>query len=379
MQNDNKIPASTAKPPILPTRRLAFSAIGTAIAAVSVAAAARPALAQPNAATNTFKLPDPPPMKTPRADLVNLIQYEDQARIVIGAPLISSVAGSDRTVTDRITLRPRINIPTSQMDLTCALFGDNHFAPIIVGPMANQKRFHPEGEVALARGASAGKAGMIISADSSMPLEDIAKAVTTPLWVQVSGKSAKTMAALDQAHTIGAKAVVVTVNIGPSGGSAAAKAIDWASVDAVIRGTSLPVLVKGITRPEDAWQAVTLGAKGVIVSNYRGGSDPSQSGTLLLIEPVVKALAGRVPVLVDGSFRYGSDVLKALGLGAKAVLIGRPVSWGLAAYGADGVRGVVETLQTDLARMMGMCGRLNLAAIDRSLVRTDAPFLKATS
>lgn len=380
MQNDDKPLGRRPGPAAMPTRRLALGAMGTAVAAVGVAAAATPALAQSQAAPATFKLPDPPPLKTPRADLVNVIQYEDQARLVIGETRLAPVAGSDRTVTDRITLRPRINIPTGDMDLTCPLFGDNHFTPIIVGPMADQKRFHPEGEVALARGASAGKAGMIISAESSMPLADIAKAATTPLWVQVYAKSPKTKAVLDQARAVGAKAVVVTVNAGPAGGAAAAAApIDWAAVEAVIKGTSLPVLVKGITRPEDARQAVARGAKGIIVSNYRGGSNASLPGTLLLIEPVVKAVDGRVPVLVDGSFRYGSDVLKALGLGAKAVLIGRPVSWGLAAYGADGVQGVVETLQTDLARIMGMCGRLNLAAIDPTLVRVHAPLPKAAS
>jgi 4-hydroxymandelate oxidase len=127
-------------------------------------------------------------------------------------------------------------------------------------------------------------------------------------------------------------------------------------------------------RPEDAKEAVAHGAKGVVVSNYHGGNAAALPGTLLLIAPVVQAVGDRVPVLVDGSFRRGTDILKALGFGAKGVLIGRPVMWGLAAYGADGVQGVVEMLQTELARYMCMCGRPTLAAVDASVVRVHAPF-----
>ena len=117
------------------------------------------------------------------------------------------------------------------------------------------------------------------------------------------------------------------------------------------------MIVKGITRPQEAKEAVAHGAKGVVVSNYRGGNAAALPGTLLLVAPVVQAVGGQVPVLVDGSFRRGTDIVKALAFGAKGVLIGRPVMWGLAAYGADGVQGVVEMLQTELARYMCMCGR----------------------
>ncbi|HYF62732.1 MAG TPA: alpha-hydroxy-acid oxidizing protein, partial [Herpetosiphonaceae bacterium] len=113
--------------------------------------------------------------------------------------------------------------------------------------------------------------------------------------------------------------------------------------------------------------------KGVVVSNYRGGEAATLPGTLLLVSPVVQAVGDRVPVLVDGSFRRGTDILKALGFGAKGVLIGRPAMWGLAAYGADGVKGVVEMLQTELARYMCMCGRVSLAAVDASVLRVHAP------
>jgi 4-hydroxymandelate oxidase len=341
------------------TRRQAVGVMGTAAAAGMVGAAI-PAQAQNSG--GALHMPDPPPRPVPRGDLVNVLEYETQARQALGPARIAPIAGSDRTVTDRITLRPRMNIPTRDLDLTSTLLGDAHFTPIIVGPMSDQKRFHPEGEVAMARGASAAKAAMVISSDSSVPLAAIAQAATTPVYLQVTAGSPKVKAVLAAADAAKAKAVFVTVNAG---------AIDWAGVDAVVKGTSLPVIVKGITRPEEAKQAVAHGAKGVVVSNWRAGN-AAQPGTLLLIAPVVQAVGDQITVLADGSFRRGTDIVKALAFGAKGVLIGRPVMWGLAAYGADGVQGVVEMLQTETARYMCMCGRPTLAAVDSSLVRVHA-------
>jgi isopentenyl diphosphate isomerase/L-lactate dehydrogenase-like FMN-dependent dehydrogenase len=217
---------------------------------------------------------------------------------------------------------------------------------------------------------------MVISSDSSEPLAAIAKAATTPLYVQVYANSPKLKDLIAQASAARAKAVFVTVNAGASATAPATPAsapIDWAAVEAVVKSTSLPVIVKGITRAADAREAVNRGAKGVVVSNYRGGNAAALPGTLLMIQPVVQAVGDRIPVLVDGSFRRGTDILKALGFGAKGVLIGRPVTWGLAAYGADGVQGVVEMLQTELARYMAMCCRPSLAAIDSSILRVHAP------
>ena len=365
----------TESPAGMASRRQAVGVMGTTVAAglVSTALPASAAPAQTAAAT-PLRMPDPPPVLVPRTDLVNILEYETQARLVLGPAKAAPILGSDRTVTDRITLRPRMNIPTRDLDLTSTLFGDEHFTPIIVGPIANQKRFHPEGEIAMARGASAAKAAMVVSSDASAPLAEIAQAATTPLWLQVYAKSPKVKDILAEAESAKAKAVIVTVNAGTSaGGPAAQEGIDWAAVDTVVKATSLPVIVKGITRPQDAKEAAARGAKGVVVSNYRGGNAVALAGTLLLIAPVVQAVGDQTPVLVDSSFRRGTDILKALAFGAKGVLIGRPVMWGLAAYGADGVQGVVEMLQTELARYMGMCGRPSLASVNSSLVRVHAP------
>jgi 4-hydroxymandelate oxidase len=359
------------------SRRQTMGAMGVAVSA-SLVGAAVPALGAPARIPGEMPLrePIPPPVPVPRGDIVDVLEYEAQARLALGQARVAPILGSDRTVTDRITLRPRMNIPTQDLDLTATLFGDRHFAPIIVGPIADQKRFHADGEVATARGASAAKAAMVMSSDASVPLATIAQAATTPLYLQVYAKSPRMKDALAEASAIKAKAVFVTVNAGTSASSPVSPAsahIDWDAVAAVVKNTSLPVIVKGITRPQDARQAVAHGAGGVVVSNYRGGDAAALAGTLLLVAPVVQAVGDRVPVLVDGSFRRGTDILKALGFGAKGVLIGRPAMWGLAAYGADGVQGVVEMLQTELARYMCMCGRPTLAAVDSSLVRVHAP------
>jgi len=362
---------NTNSPAAMASRRQAIGVMGATAAASMVGV---PALGAPAAAP--LRVPMPPPVLVPRSDLVDVLEYEPQARLVLGPAKVAPILGSDRTVTDRITLRPRMNVPTRDLDLTSSLFGDEHFTPIIVGPIADQKRFHPDGEVAMARGASAAKAAMVVSSDASVPLATIAQAATTPLWLQVYAKAPNVKDVLAEAGAANAKAVIVTVNAGTSANGPATPAsarIDWAAVETIVKGTSLPVIVKGITRPEDAKEAAARGAKGVVVSNYRGGNAAALTGTLLLVAPVVQAIGDQIPVLVDGSFRRGTDILKALALGAKGVLIGRPVMWGLAAYGADGVQGVVEMLQTELARYMCMCGRPSLAAVDPSLVRVHAP------
>jgi 4-hydroxymandelate oxidase len=353
MPDDDKL-----VPGAMASRRQAIGVMGASVSA-GVVGAAMPALGAPT----PLREPAPLPVQVPQAGLVDVLEYETQARLALGTK-VTPILGSDRTVTDRITLRPRMNIPTRDLDLTSMLFGDEHFTPIMVGPIADQKRFHPDGEVATARGASAAKAAMVVSSDANVPLATIAQAATTPLYLQVHAKSPKVKDLLAQAAN--AKAVFVTVNTGTSA------RIDWAAVDVVVKDTSLPVIVKGITRPQDAREAVARGAKGVVVSNYRGGDAAALAGTLLLVAPVVQAVGDAVPVLVDGSFRRGTDILKALAFGARGVLIGRPVMWGLAAYGADGVQGVLEMLQTELARYMCMCGRPSLAAVDASLVRVHA-------
>jgi isopentenyl diphosphate isomerase/L-lactate dehydrogenase-like FMN-dependent dehydrogenase len=144
--------------------------------------------------------------------------------------------------------------------------------------------------------------------------------------------------------------------------------IDWRAVDQIRQRLAAPVLVKGIMTTEDAEAALQHGVQGIIVSNHGVAPGPRRA-TIDVLPSIADAVGGKVPVLVDGSFRRGSDVLKALALGARAVLLARPVIWALAAYGAPGVQTMLELLQTDLGRMMGMCGKPSVQTIDRALVR----------
>jgi len=160
---------------------------------------------------------------------------------------------------------------------------------------------------------------------------------------------------------------------------ASSSSINWSAVDAIRQGVSVPVLVKGITTPSEATAALQHNVQGVIVSNYGGLVGANKDAMILALPAVVDAVGGKVPVLTDGSFRRGTDVLKALAFGAQGVLIGRPVMWGLAAYGDAGVQGVVEMLQTELARYMGMCGKANLKALGRDLVKVHGPLPAKTA
>jgi len=143
-------------------------------------------------------------------------------------------------------------------------------------------------------------------------------------------------------------------------------------VDAIRQGVSVPVIVKGITTPAEATTALQHNVQGIVASNF-GGLLANKDAMILALPNIVDAVGGNVPVLTDGSFRRGTDILKALAFGAKGVLLGRPVMWGLAGYGDAGVQHVIEMAQTELARYMGMCGRPNLKALDRTLLKVHGP------
>jgi isopentenyl diphosphate isomerase/L-lactate dehydrogenase-like FMN-dependent dehydrogenase len=319
---------------------------------------------------------------TPREELVNLLEFEEEAKKTLPPATFALVAGGDRALFDRITLRPRMNIPTTDMDLTVNLFGDDHFTPIIVAPIADQKRFHPDAELATARGAAAGKALMIISSRSSVALADIAAVAKPSFWYQVYASDNAAKSQVQDAIKAGAKAIVITVGASHAANGArpaTATSINWSAVEAIKQGVSVPVIVKGITTPAEATAALQRSVQGIVASNF-GGLLANKDAMILALPNIVDAVGGKVPVLVDGAFRRGTDILKALAFGASGVLLGRPVMWGLAAYGDAGVQQVVEMAQTELARYMGMCGKPNLKALDRTVVKIHGPIpTKATT
>lgn len=306
----------------------------------------------------------PAAVPVPRAELVNTLEFEEQARRRLAPAVFAQLAGSGRAPFDRITLRPRMCVPVLDMHLGVTLFGDAHFAPIVVGPISNQRRFHADGELATARGAGAANATMVVSSESSVALAEIAAASRTPFWYQASTQDPGAAAKIQAAVRLGCRAVCLTVS--------APTAADWQVVSETAQASAVPVIVKGITTPAAVATAIQRGARGLVVSTYNARPGANPDSPILALASIVDAAGGRVPVLVDGSFRRGTDVIKALAFGARAVLIGRPAMWGLAAYGADGVQGVIEMLQTELARYMGMCGKPALAALDRTLLKVHA-------
>ncbi len=318
----------------------------------------------------------------PREEIVNILEFEDEAKKKLQPATFALIAGGDRALLDRITLRPRMNIPTTDMNLSVTLFGETHFTPIIVAPIADQKRFHPDAELATAKGAAAGKALMIVSSRSCVPLADIAAVAKPSFWYQVYATDSAAKSQVQDAIKAGAKAIVITVGASHAANgarSATASSISWSAVDAIRQGVSVPVIVKGIATPAEAAAALQHNVQGIVASNF-GGLLTNKDAMILALPNIIDAVGGKVPVLTDGSFRRGTDILKALAFGAQGVLLGRPVMWGLAAYGEAGVRSVVEMAQTELARYMGMCGKPNLKSLDRTAIKVHGPIpTKATT
>ena len=281
-----------------------------------------------------------------------------------------AISGGHRTSFDKMTFRQRLMVYAMDLDLTTRLYGYDMFAPIIVGPVGNQGDIHPEGELATARGASAGKAVMVATRQSSHPIEEIVAASDEPVWYQLYADSGSLNDDAARAVEAGCRAICVTVGVSSDHRPTST---DWDAVAALAEAVDVPVVVKGVMSVDAAETALAAGAQGLVVSNH-GGLVDRGTGTLAIdvLPEVADAVGGRVPVLVDGSFRRGTDVLKGLALGATAVMVARPPMWGLAAYGAEGVQTVVEILQTELARNMAASGRPTIAMIDRELVRFDS-------
>ncbi len=340
-------------------------------------------------AAASLALADQPPQSSdepltgmvPRTDLANVLEFENMAARRLAPCDYAAISGSDRAFFERITFRPRMMAPTMNLDLSLELFGDKMFAPIIAGPIAKLQTYHPDGEAGMVRAASAAKAWMVVSSEASMPLEKITAESSTILWYQVflEGDPAEVRDKMNLAVKSGCKAICITTNVPfpsqePCSGPAklttiSRPSINWNVIDQIRKGVNVPILIKGIMTAEDAEAAVRRGIQGIIVSNYGGLLAPGMASSMEMLPSVVDGVAGKVPVLVDGNFRRGSDIFKALAYGATAVMIGRPTVWGLAAYGPEGAQQVLEMLQTEVARDMAQTGKQTLKDIDRSVVR----------
>lgn len=317
----------------------------------------------------------------PLNELVNVFEVQEMAKRRLPAPVYTTISGTDRTAIERIIFRPRLMVDVSKLDLSLNLFGSDLFAPILVGPVWKQDAFHPEGEIAMAKGAAASKSLMIVSSRSSKPLPQILEAAAgAPLWFQayIEADPQATMQQCRDAVKLGCKAVCLTVGVpyqattpGTKLQPAASLQLTWDTIDRIKQSVAAPLILKGILNPEEAAIAVSKGAQAIVVSNHGGLFTQGFADPIQMLPAISQAVGKKIPILVDGSYRRGTDIMKALAFGARAVLVARPAVWGLAAYGAPGVQAVMEMLQSELARTMAMCGKPTLASIDSTVVRVS--------
>ena len=316
------------------------------------------------------------PRLPPSGELINVSEFEAAAKAVLPAAVHARLAGGNRAPFERMTFRQKLMVDGTGIDLSTALFGQSLFAPTIIGPVGSQDAYHPQGELETARGAAAASTTMVVSSRSTHGVEAIAAETDAGLWFQVySDEGPAARSAIRRAVGAGVKAVCITVNDPQAAGRPGfgPPRVDWDAVGRIADGAGVPVIVKGVLTPEDAERAGRHGVQGIVVSDHGAGGPGRVAGTPMDVLPEIAAAAGdRLAVLVDGGFRRGTDILKALALGARAVLLARPIMWGLAAYGAAGVEAVLFLLHNELARSMVAAGRPAVALIDRELVRLDS-------
>ncbi len=348
-------------------------------------------------------------------DCLDFDALEDKARAKLPAASFAFCAtGADDEITAaenvsawrRLRLRPRVLRDIGKVDTSVSLLGTNVSTPIMVAPMGRHKLFHPEGERASARGAAAAGALYVLATSANVLLEEVAaERAGTAQWFQLYmwPNRGEVEALVDRVAAAGFRALVLTVdnqvygssprqlrapfvpspdirNVNMPGAPMARTAYDpefkgkvmfpttWRELEWLVKRAPVPVVVKGVLRGDDAARCVELGARAIIVSNHGGRHLDTTVPTAEALAEVADAVAGKAELYVDGGIRRGTDILKALALGARAVLVGRPVLWGLATGGADGVRAVLEHLHEEFLRTMQLCGVTHLSDIRRDLV-----------
>ena len=350
------------------------------------------------------------------ADLLDVPDFERAAKGAMSSlawEYVSEGAADEITLRsnheayEKIRLMPRALVDVSKLDTRMTLLGRELAHPILLAPTAYQKLSHPEGELATVKGAADANATMVLSTMSTVSLEDVAAVAKTPLWFQlyVQPDRVFTRELVQRAEKAGYQALVVTVdtpvlgaryrelrakfNLPPgmeranlrgrataTGGQRASEAsifsatldpkLTWKDIEWLRSITTLPVLLKGIVNPEDAELAVQYGAAGILVSNHGARNLDTGPATIEALPGVAQRVRGRIPVLVDGGIRRGTDILKAIALGANAVLIGRPYVYGLAVDSSRGVTRIVNILRREFEMAMAHTGRTSIAAIDQT-------------
>jgi 4-hydroxymandelate oxidase len=356
---------------------------------------------------------------------VNLAEAETEARARLPHDVYCYFAGGahdeltlaeNRRAYDRLALRPRVLVDVGVRDLSTTLLGARVAMPIVIAPMAMQRMAHTDGELATARAAGALGGIMTVSTLATHTLEDIRAATPVPPWFQlyIYKDRGVTHALLERVEAAGYAAVVLTVDtpflgrrerdvrnafrappgiqvanivaerqrreLEPVARDSALAAyfhgthdptVTWRDLEWLRASTRLPILLKGIVRGDDARLAVEHGARGVVVSNHGGRQLDTAVASIRALPEVADAVGGAIDVLVDGGIRRGTDIVKAIARGARAVMLGRPVLWGLTLGGESGVARVLGLLRDELDLAMALCGCTRLAEITPDLV-TDA-------
>jgi 4-hydroxymandelate oxidase len=374
---------------------------------LSFLAASPLALAQPDAIANP-------------KEALSVMDFEEAARRAVPiAHFAYMTTGVDDDATlkanragfQKIQLRPRRLVDVSKVDSSVDLFGTKWSSPIYISPCGSQRAFHADGELATARAAHAQNALQMLSTVSSTSVEAVAEALGRPPWYQLyaPAKWDGVEKVVRRVEAAGCPVVVLTVDQDGGRNTETQKRLTradtracaschqsppgtplgkmnrpmltgigdtiynspgatWELVDRLKNLTHLKLIIKGLETHEDAELACEHGADGIVVSNHGGRALETGRGTIECLPEVVGAVRGRIPVLVDGGFRRGTDVFKALALGARAVGIGRPYLWGLGAFGQPGVERVLEILNAELLLTMRQCGARSIAEITRSFL-----------
>jgi 4-hydroxymandelate oxidase len=350
----------------------------------------------------------------PVNEILSLPEFEEHAKRCMSHMSYEYVASAaadeitlrwNREAYDQIRLRPRILQEVATVDTMTTLLGQAMPFPILLAPTAYHRAIHPDGELATARGAGAAGATWVVSTATTTPLDEIASVAKAPLWFQLYVQPDKgvTLDLVRRAEAVGCKALCLTVDtpvqgarnrqtkakfaLPPgvtapymtqlaSGGRAVADnrrgvAVTWKDVEWLKANARIPVLLKGVITGADADLGVAAGAAGIIVSNHGARVLDTLPATISALPEVVGAVQGRVPILVDGGIRRGTDVLKALAMGANAVLIGRPYCFGLAVGGAAGVQRAIEILKTEFEMAMQLTGQRSLEDISPRVLWTS--------
>ena len=307
----------------------------------------------------------------------------------------------NRDAFDWVELVGQGGVSIEDIDTSTEIFGLPMKSPIMLAPTSRQRDLHPDGELGMYRAATTTDTTMIVSNASSFPFTRIADAAEGPLWYQLYARQdiETNRQPLEDGQAAGAQTVVVTIDqqgsyyerdlhdfhlggavrnprrrretSNPYGVGEGRLWYEWKLFDDLKALVDVPILAKGILTGEGAKKCLDHGVEGIVVSNHGGRAIDYGPSTLEVLEEVVEAVNGRVPVLIDSGFRRGSDVLKALALGADAVCLGRAARWGLGAFGEQGAQKVIQIIHAELVQAMAAAGCRDIQSIDRSIVRTN--------